>query len=117
MVFVTSSTILKCLPPERYFSPVSNNEKIFVNPQHTLVNEQALGEPASFSATNAAILSSEAELAEYGWSNKRLIKQCKLLTIKKMRELSIDPRNYISYATLEEASHFGVLDKLTKELK
>ena len=128
VVFVTSSTILKCLPPERYFSPVSNNEKIFVNPQHALVNEQALGElsgkicsrcnwTASFSATNAAILSSEAELEEYGWNNERLIAQCKLLTIKKMRELSIDPRNYISYATLEEAQYFKVLKRLAKELQ
>lgn len=128
VVFVTSSTILKCLPPERYFSPISNNEKLFVNSQHAIVNEQALGElsgkicsrcnwTASFSATNAAILSSEAELAEYGWSNERLIKQCKLLTIEKMRELSIDPRNYISYATLEEAQHFKVLKLLAKELQ
>lgn len=128
IVFVTSSTILKCLPPERYFSPISNNEKLFVNPQHALVNKQALGElsgkicsrcnwTASFSATNAAILSSEAELAEYGWNNEGLIKQCKLLTIKRMHELSIDPRNYISYATLEEAQYFKVLKLLAKELQ
>lgn len=128
VIFVTSSTILKCLPPERYYSPVPNNEKLFVNPQHAIVNKQALGElsgkicsrcnwTASFSATNAAILSSEAELAQYNWNNERLIEQCKLLTIKKMRELSIDPRNYISYATLDEAQHFKVLKLLAKELQ
>jgi len=128
VVFVTSSTILKCLPPERYYSPVSNIKKLFVNPQHALVNKQALGElsdkicsrcnwTASFSATNAAILSSEAELGKYGWNNKKLMEQCKLLTIKKMRELSIDPRNYISYATLEEAQYFKALKLLAKELQ
>mgnify|MGYP001562413171 FL=1 len=128
VVFVTSSTILKCIPPERYYSPVSSNEKLFLNPQHILVNEQALGElsgkicsrcnwTASFSAVNAAISSSENELAKYGWTNDRLIKQCKFLTIDKMRELSIEPQNYISYAALEEANYFGVSDKLTKELK
>jgi len=128
VVFVTSSTILKCIPPERYYSPVSNNGKLFVNPQHVLVNEQALGElsgkicsrcnwTASFSAVNAAISSSKNELAKYGWTNDGLIKQCKFLTINKMRELSIEPQNYISYAALEEANYFGVSDKLTKELK
>ena len=75
VVFVTSSTILKCLPPERYYSPISNNEKLFVNPEHALVNEQALG------------------------------------------ELSINPRNYISYATLEEAQYFKALKLLASELQ
>jgi len=127
-VFVTSSTILKCIPPERYYSPVSNNKQLFVDPQHVLVNKQALGDlsekicsrcnwTASFSAVNAAISSSENELAKHGWTNDELIKQCKFLTIKKLREFSIEPQNYISYATLEEADYFGVSDKLTKELK
>lgn len=127
VVFVTSSAILNCLPPERYYSPVPDNQKLFANPRHILVNQQALGElsgkicsrcnwTASFSAAGAAILSSEAELAKYGWSNKRLITQCKSLTIKRMLELSIDPRNYISYATLEEAQYFKALKLLAREL-
>lgn len=127
-VFVSSSTILKCIPPQRYYSPVSNNERLFVNPQHALINELALGEltekicarcnwTASFSAINAAMDSSRKELAKFGWSNDRLLNNCKPLTIKNMRRLGIEPQNYISFATLEEAEHFGVLDRLTKELK
>lgn len=128
VIFVTSSTILKCLPPERYFSPVSNNKGLFVNPEHSLINEQALEElsgkicsrcnwTASFSATNAAINSSDAELKKYGWSNAKLMEQCKRLTIKKMLGLSIDPLNYISYATLQEAQYFGKLEQLLEELQ
>ena len=128
VVFVTSSTVLNCLPPKRYYSPVSNNETLFVNPQHPFVNEQVLGElsgkicsrcnwTASFSATSAAILSSEAELKNYGWSNEKLMRQCQSLTIKRMRELLINPKNYISYATLQEAQYYKVLRLLERELK
>lgn len=127
VVFVTSSTILNCIPPQRYFSPVSGSGKLFVNPQHLLVNKLALGElsgkicsrcnwTASFTAVGAARLSSDAELKGYGWDNARLMEQCKHLTIKEMQRFSIDPRDYISYATLEEAQHFGKLNQLMKEL-
>lgn len=113
-IFACSGHLLGCIGPERYFSPIQNNERLSANPELIKLNQFILrgntekvcarcNWTASFSAEKAAYESSENELNTLGLSNSVVLERGLMVDINKLGEFNINPKSLIPYSTKDEA--------------
>ena len=126
--FVTSETILGCLPPDRYYSPVLAQPHLHASPEFIPLLRAALGTgfekicvrgnwTASFAAVSHALTKSNEELAPLGLSNSFLERQCVNLTPRSVWErYRIPPERLLPYSTWYEAYRTDRLDQLKQLL-
>lgn len=126
-VFACSGHLLGCIGPERYYSPILNNENLSASPHLLNVNSFihhghteercARGNwTSTFSAKDYALLTSDNELGRLGTSNAELMAQGSRIGPSALKDMNINPLDLIPYSTLDEARERGILKSLSHKV-
>lgn len=120
ILFVANGCLLGCNPPDRYYSPATDNPDRIPDPRLLKIVEAAHGNlfgracarcnwTESFLSTSdpnsKAMVDSELELQMYGSSNKELLRRSAQLTPSKAIKLGVNPSRLFPYSSMLQLGH------------
>ncbi|HEX6977425.1 MAG TPA: hypothetical protein VF185_03695 [Patescibacteria group bacterium] len=122
----TSSSILHAKEPDFYACPpFMDVPQASVDPAYLELRKVVYGEAADSACTwwnwsanrlapSQAHSDSDKELSSFGLTNEDITERSKRVTPELMRCLGIDPRNFVTSVTIEEARAYGAVNNLER---